>query len=183
MAAIYLFLGGKFSQSDSPRTTAASTSSYSSQQAVSPSSTESHYSQQQVRKLGEIRSFFIKYANFVAMFAAPFISLLMWLIYLKGRYNFTEHLVANLYLIGFTNLVRCLLFMPILKLLAIDSESRIINLSFVGFEVLYRAVFYYRFMNELSTKGKLKAAGIAIFSAAAWWLLISGLIFVYMIMN
>ena len=41
-----------------------------------------------------------RYSNVINMMATPLISFLFWLFYRKERYNFIEHLVANMYFIG-----------------------------------------------------------------------------------
>ena len=176
-AAIYLFMNSQFAVAKSAKDVSQSASNYSVQKA--PTAAVVAYQQ----KMGAVRNFFVKYANFVAMFAAPFISLLVWLFYKKGRYNYTEHLVANLYLIGFTNLVRCLIYMPLVRLLDIDVELRSVSMGFMAFEILYRTIFYYHFMGEFTNKGWVKALGLSVLTAITWWLLISGFIFVYMILG
>lgn len=174
VAALYVFMNSIFSYTPSsvkPNTT---------QTAYSKQTTAPSYNIDQQRKMAPVNRFFAKYSNFVAMFAAPFISLLLWLILLKGPYNYTEHLVANLYLIGFTNLVRCMIYIPALSLLHISPATKSVNYIFVLFEIAYRTVFYYRFMGEFSVKGKIKSLALAIYTAIAWWLLIFGFIFAYM---
>jgi len=180
VAALYVFMGSVFTYKPAPTTEkATTTTSYRPVTAKTGSTTYPKMSQ----KNGNIYRFFSKYANFVAMFAAPFISLLTWCIYRRGPYNFTEHLVANLYLIGFTNLVRCMVWTPTLSLLHIHPRTQWPNYVHALFEICYRTIFYYKFMDEPGTKGKLKAFGLAVLTAVAWWLLISGVIFAYMMMT
>lgn len=131
------------------------------------------------QKIGKVSRFFAKYSNYVAMLAAPLISLLIWLVYLKGRYNYTEHLVANLYLIGFTNLFRCLLIIPVTLLLGIHAGSKGVQFGFVGFEIIYRSLFYYRFMGQYNSTGVMKSIALSIGIAAFWWMLIAGIIYAY----
>lgn len=180
VAALYVFMNSVLSYSNTAIKQGNKSNSYTTQQSKTTISAEQ---QNMARKMAPINRFFAKYSNFVAMFAAPFISLLIWLVYLKGPYNFTEHLVANLYLIGFTNLVRCMIYSPILALLHIHPGLKSASYIFVLFEILYRTIFYYHFMGEFTTRGKVKSFGLAVLTAMAWWLLISGFIFVYLMMN
>lgn len=174
VAALYVFMNSVFTHNTT------SVKSKTNQTIYSKQTTVPAYNIDQQTKMVSVNRFFSKYANFVAMFAAPFISLLLWLVLLKGPYNYTEHLVANLYLIGFTNLVRCIIYIPALSLLHIPPGSKSANYIFVLFEIAYRTVFYYRFMGEFTGRGKIKSLALAIFTAIAWWLLIFGVIFAYM---
>jgi len=179
VAALYVFMGSVLPNKTIPGKSSNTHNSYQSAPAKPGSMSEDAIA---VKKVA-VGRFLGKFANFVAMFAAPFISLLIWIVYRKGPYNFTEHLVANLYLIGFTNLVRCMIYSPALVVLNIHPGIKSVNYVFVLFEVFYRTVFYYHFMGEFTTKGKFKSLGLALLTALAWWLLISGFIFVYIMMN
>ncbi len=181
VAAVYIVIGGvtsKYSSSSLQRNTRIN--SYTS----APKKTMSDNPQQaesikRMEKMAKIGRFFSKYSNYVAMLAAPLISFLIWLLYFKGRYNFTEHLVANLYLIGFTNLFRCLIFVPIAIFFSISTENRNLQLGFMLFEVLYRTLFYYRFMGEYNRAGKAKAFLVAAGTVLFWGALIATIYYVY----
>ena len=175
VAALYVFMESIVPKPTSTVPQSATTSQYKN----STQTTGSTAAYKTTEKRMAVGRFLSKYANFVAMFAAPFISLIIWLIYKRGPYNFTEHLVANLYLIGFTNLIRCLIWIPALALLHIHPRVQWPNYLFALFEIGYRTIFYYRFMNEPGNKGVFKSLAIAILSVVAWWALIAGLIFVY----
>lgn len=183
VAAVYIVIGGiasKYSSSAPQRNTQVN--SYKSAQKT----TISDISQQaegikRMEKMAKIGRFFSKYSNYVAMLAAPLISFLIWLLYLKGRYNFTEHLVANLYLIGFTNLFRSLIFVPIAIFFSIPLENRALQLCFMLFEVLYRTLFYYRFMGEYNWAGKAKAFLVATSTVLFWGALIAAIFYFYIL--
>jgi len=182
VAAVYLLVGGALSKYNGVTQRNTRANSYQpTQQITMPDNSKQAEGIKRIQKMAKIGRFFSKYSNYVAMLAAPLISFLIWLVYFKGRYNFTEHLVANLYLIGFTNLFRCLIMMPIATLLSIPTENRSVQFGFMIFEVLYRSLFYYRFMGEYSWAGKAKvflvAAGIAIF----WSSLIAAIIYLYIL--
>lgn len=181
VAAVYLIVGGitsKYSNATWQRNSRAN--SYTSAPKVTkPDNLQQAEGIERMEKLANIGRFFSKYANYVAMLAAPLISFLIWLLYLRGRYNYTEHLVANLYLIGFTNLFRCLIVVPIAVLFSIRPETRSIQFGFMLFEVLYRTLFYYRFMGEYNLAGKVKAFLVASGTAIFWSALIATIFYVY----
>lgn len=182
VAAVYIVMGGitsKYSKTPLQRNTREN--SYTSAPKISmPDNFQQAESIKRMEKMANIGRFFSKYSNYVAMLAAPLISFLIWLLYLRGRYNYTEHLVANLYLIGFTNLFRCLIVAPIAIFLSIKPENRNVQLAFVLFEVLYRTLFYYRFMGEYSWAGKAKAFLVSAGTAIFWSALIGTIFYVYM---
>jgi hypothetical protein len=120
-------------------------------------------------RAGKSLRFINKYANFVAMFATPFITIFIWLCYKKGKYNYTEHLVANLYFSGFCVLMYALVFGPLAKLLHLGSANFLLFLYFV-FEVSYRSISYYTFMNK-RTRGSAFKAFIVCFAALLLWVL------------
>lgn len=163
VAAIYVLLSSNLQLKQS-----TNASRYQTQQA-NHAKTLTVEEQAAIKRAAPVNRFFAKYSNFVAMFAAPFISLFIWLVYFRGAYNYTEHLVANLYLIGFTNLVRAVLFTPAMALLDISPGSRTLQLVFVSFEIIYRSIFYYQFMGQYNYTGKLKSVGVAFLTAIFWW--------------
>ena len=177
VAALYVFMTSM--TSGSSNFSIKQTTTTTSYQAQQNKNVPTHISEQQ-RKLAPVYRFFAKYSNFVAMFAAPFISLFIWLVYFRGSYNYTEHLVANLYLIGFTNLIRLLFTSPLIAIFNISQGSQILQVFFVSFEILYRSIFYYQFMGQYNSIGKLKAFGIALLTLAFWWLFIYLFIAIYM---
>lgn len=115
--------------------------------------------------------FVTHYSNFIAMFAAPFITIFVWLMYRKAGYNYTEHLTANLYLIGFTNLYNCLVLMPLSYLVNLPgSESSIFAVIFAVCEIIYRTFFYYRFINQPQKQTVLKTAVKSTIAVMCWML-------------
>ena len=61
--------------------------------------------------------FMARHSNLVAMLALPLIAFLFWIFYRRAGYNYIEHLVANMYMSGFTLLCQVIVFNPIGKLL------------------------------------------------------------------
>jgi hypothetical protein len=124
--------------------------------------------------------FINKYSNVVAMIATPLISFFFWLFYLKGRYNYTEHLVANLYISGFTVLSFAFVFGPVMKLLHLEGLNIILVLYFI-FEICYRAISYYNFMHRRTTGSAVKAVLVSTAVIIIWFLVTFILMFAYIL--
>jgi hypothetical protein len=129
-------------------------------------------------RYGKSTKFMGKYANIIAMLAAPLFAFFCRLFYLKGKYNYTEHLVAGLYMIGFTNLVYGFIFIPLGSLLNIGRNYYFIA-ALMLYQIVYIAIFYYRFMHHGTTASAWKAAGVATFAIVFWSALVSALISAY----
>lgn len=65
------------------------------------------------------QQFFSRNANVVAMIAVPFFAFYFWLVFYRKAYSYSEHLVANLLFISFSNIAFTLLVFPIQMLLKI----------------------------------------------------------------
>lgn len=107
-------------------------------------------------------AFINKYSNIVSMASLPFTALLFWMLYRKGRYNYTEHMVACMYMYGFSTLIFVVLFSLLHYLLGIS-----VNYVFVGFfvfQLLYFSHFYYTFFGVKTRRKALKAFGATVFS-------------------
>jgi len=123
--------------------------------------------------------FISKYSNFVAMVATPLISFFLWLFYRKGRYNYAEHLVANMYFSGLTVLSHALFFGPLIKLLNLSAGFNMVLLSFFLFEIGYRAVSYYYFINKRTSRSAIKALLSSIAVILIWFVLVFTAIYLY----
>jgi len=115
------------------------------------------------------KAFFNKYSNFVAMFALPLNAFIFWLFYRKARYNYTEHLVACMYMIGFILLCYAAVISPTIKLLGVPSYYGTMTLSI--FQVVYSAAFYYRFIDRKTGAGKIKSIVVSLASTVCWFAL------------
>jgi hypothetical protein len=121
--------------------------------------------------------FMSKHSNVIAILALPLIALVFRIFYARGKYNYTEHLVATMYMAGFTNLCYVLVFTPVFTLLNISSLNSLPY--FVIFQVAYDANFYYHFINRQTTGGAIKAIGASITAIILWTALSYGLITFY----
>lgn len=180
VSAVYIIIGGMTSKYNTLQRASRANNYTASQQSTQPNDLQQTESIKRMEKMAKIGRFFSKYSNYVAMFAAPLISLLIWILLLKGNYNYTEHLIANLYLIGFTNLFRCLIIVPIALLFTVSPDNRGLQLGFMTFEIFYRTIFYYRFMGQYSLSGKVKSFLLALGIALFWSGLIAGIFYVYL---
>lgn len=123
--------------------------------------------------------FINKYSNIVAMVAAPLLCILFWRFYRQAGYNYTEHLVACLYMIGFSNLVYVVVFVPLSLLGNTRHSNTSLVLAFMLFQIGYSAVFYYQFINRRSQPAAWKAFGVSALVTVLWFGLSSLLVGIY----
>jgi hypothetical protein len=128
----------------------------------------------------EVTKFMGKYSNLVSMLGAtPLTAFLFSIFYRKSRYNFTEHLVANFYFSGFTAFIFILLVAPLTYIF----QNITVYLSIIGafllFELIYKSIAYYQFMNRKGTRHYLYALLIATIAIITWVLLSQGAINIY----
>jgi hypothetical protein len=121
-------------------------------------------------------NFMARYSNYVNMAVTPLVALLFFLFFYKAGYNYTEHLVANLYIAGFNALVFILLITPFL-LLAKGTTYHLWGIYFfLLWEVFYRAFTYYRFIPKKGFWHLLSVTLVALLTVVAWSVLSRGLI-------
>ncbi len=113
--------------------------------------------------------FVSKYSNFIAMVAVPLIGLLFWLFFINAKYNYSEHLVACMYMIGFTNLVYSVVFLPLNFIAPVWSLTG--TITFKVFEVFYYSIFYYQFMGKQRGWAVSKVIATSLVAVAAWFAL------------
>ena len=86
-----------------------------------------------------------RYSNVINFVLTPFVALIFYLAYWRHRYNYTEHLVASLYISGMNALFFILVITPYL-LLARDTPYFYFGIyAFFAFEIIYRTVFLLSF--------------------------------------
>lgn len=91
------------------------------------------------------------------MVSLPVYTLFYWLMFRRERFNFAEHLVANLYMQGFAVLVS----VPIQGLTVINPAFFApLNFTIMLFQFLYFSVFYYKFMGLKGSNGQLLAPAV-----------------------
>jgi len=117
-----------------------------------------------------------KYSNVINMIATPFLTLLFWVFYRK-HYNYTESLVANMYFIGLIMIIYALLIVPLQNLL--PKYSTYFIAAFFAFEIIYRGFAYYQFINKRGVWNIVKAYGVSFLITAVWVLITYSLISKY----
>ena len=130
------------------------------------------------KRKAEAMHFTNQYSNLLAFSALPIIALIYWLLYIKAHYNYIEHMVAGMYMIGLTNLFYLLIFIPITRVLIGDANSPYIAVFFLA-QLVYNGIFYYYFINRKGKAALAKAFGVTLLTIAVWGLLTSSLIGLY----
>ncbi|MFH7011782.1 DUF3667 domain-containing protein [Flavobacterium sp. FlaQc-52] len=116
--------------------------------------------------------FIKKYSNLMAMMALPLLAFFFWLFYKKENYNYTEHLVAGMYMLGFCILVNTLLILPISLLFHLSTNYQ--ALFFLLFQLFYFTLFYYKFLNKDTKLQLAKTFAVSALGIISWSI-ISGL--------
>lgn len=121
-------------------------------------------------------AFMARYSNYVNMAVTPLIALVFFLFFYRSGYNYTEHLVANLYITGFNALVFVLVITPFL-LLAKETSWHLLGIYiFLFWEAFYRAFTYYRFLPKKGFRHLVSVSLVAILTVIAWSMLSRGVI-------
>ncbi|RZJ31303.1 MAG: DUF3667 domain-containing protein [Flavobacterium sp.] len=114
------------------------------------------------------------HANTIGMISLPIVALIFCIFYWRRRYNYVEHLVAGMYMFGFTTLVTATIS-AIAYFLKINE-----NIDYAAcllFQVFYYTVFYRNFMD-----GKYWRAFFASLTSMLLLFIVSGtLMWFYMI--
>jgi Protein of unknown function (DUF3667) len=128
-----------------------------------------------LRMVGKVTS---KYTNIINMVATPLLTILFWLAYLRGRYNYVEHLVANMYFVGFIMLFYALAIVPMLYFSSTRVDFLWLGIFFL-FEIVYRGHAYYKFIGKEGIGPAIKAYGISALCSIVWIALTMSLIYFY----
>jgi Protein of unknown function (DUF3667) len=173
VAGILVFVTSFFYKPDEGR-------SYTIQQAALK--TEDPVKKQQLLGVAErtrqISKITGKYSNVINMVAMPLLTVVFWLVYYKRKYNYVEHLVANMYFIGFIMLWYALVFFPLQSILP-DKLSIVVLGLFFLFEILFRGYAYFQFINKKGAGAVIKAYGASVLLTVIWSGLTGFLIFYY----
>jgi hypothetical protein len=121
-------------------------------------------------------NFTARYSNYINMAVTPLVALIFFLWFRRMGYNYTEHLVANLYIAGFNALVFVAVITPYLVLTKGTGYHLWGVFGFLVWELFYRAFAYYRFLHKKGWLFRLSVIGAALFSVVAWYLSSRGLI-------
>jgi len=114
----------------------------------------------------KVRHFTNKYSNLMAMCSLPLTALVFWLFYRKAKYNYVEHLVAGMYMLGFCILIYALLILPVFYATGWPNDWGI--LVFFIVQVVYFAMFYNGFLRKSKPLQYLKSFGVSLVSLIVW---------------
>lgn len=127
----------------------------------------------------QAQRFMDRNSNYMSMLSLPVIAFVYFVFYRKNRYNFTEHLVANMFMSGFTLLVYAITVMPFAHLL--DWPGWVGAVILIPFQLVYFTHFYIRFLDKQGFAAKFKAGFVSFTSLALWSMLTSFLIGIYIL--
>ncbi|RYY13737.1 MAG: DUF3667 domain-containing protein [Chitinophagaceae bacterium] len=123
-----------------------------------------------------------KHGNVLAMCAVPLFALFSWAAFRRNRYNYAEHLTANMMFVTVANLAFTIIVYP---LQAMGEVSAVLRTGTTGIglilQILYFTYAYYEFQMP-GARFRLVRAAIVSLSAVLVWILVSMLgmaIFMY----
>ena len=119
-----------------------------------------------------------KYSNTVSMVSLPLTMFFFWLCYYKGRYNYTEHLVAGMFMYGYTTFLFEILVL--INYMVKIPMNYLFGFYFV-LQLLYFVHFYYKFMGHSSVRKVFKALFASLLSVCVIFMVSGFLMYLYMI--
>ncbi len=119
-------------------------------------------------------NFIRTHANKTVLVSLPFMALIFWFFYRKEKYNYTEHLVAGMYMYAF-----CTLFFVVLTLLNLITSigTNLIYLLCLLLQMGYFTVFYQNFIGDGK---KMKAFWVSLCVITCTFLASGILVWLYM---
>lgn len=128
-------------------------------------------------RMDNVNLFTTKYSNLMAMCSLPLSSLVFWLFYRRNKYNYVEHVVAGMYMLGICILFYALIILPSSYLFHFSKQYAV--LIFFLVQLIYFSIFYYGFLNKTTKQDFLKALGVTMVSLIVWVILSSSVIRIY----
>jgi len=109
--------------------------------------------------------------NVLAMVAIPYISLVTWLFFRKSKYNYAEHLTANLMFVTFSNLIFALLVFPLQSLFRnTPAQYYFYPIGFI-LQIVYLAWSLNGFLGLKSVASRTKSFAVSFLAIILWVLL------------
>ena len=102
----------------------------------------------------DINHIMTRHGNVVSMIAVPFFSLIAWLAFRKKKYNYAEHLTANLMFVTFSNLIFTLVVHPLQAVYRGDTIYLFLVYGGLLLQAIYFTWCYYQLQGYHSL-GKL----------------------------
>ena len=128
---------------------------------------------------GEVRNFTSANGNIISMIAIPLIALIFWLSYRKRKFNYAEHLTANMLFTSFANIFFSLIVFPLQKLTAGSPYSNLFTVMGLILQVGYYTLAYAGMFQVKTFGGVLKAFGVSLLSIIVWSLFTMTMIALY----
>ena len=128
----------------------------------------------------KVAHFTTKYSNLLAMCSLPITALVFWLFYKRSKYNYIEHLVAGMYMLGFCILVYAGIILPLS--FAFHFKGDPATLLFFVVQLFYFAVFYYGFLQKTTKLQFVKVLFVSLCNLILW-IAISGSLFKFYIIS
>ncbi|HRD56770.1 MAG TPA: DUF3667 domain-containing protein [Ferruginibacter sp.] len=112
--------------------------------------------------------FMRKNGNIIAMIAVPFISLFTWLFFRRSRFNYAEHLTANMMFVAFSNLIFTLIIFPLIGW--IGNKGLGFGLTFIAMllQGIYLGWALNGFLQLKTFLQRFKSMSVAILTIFLW---------------
>ncbi|MEO7308924.1 MAG: DUF3667 domain-containing protein [Chitinophagaceae bacterium] len=123
-------------------------------------------------RVSDVTTLMTKHGNVMAMIAIPFLSLITWLAFRKQRYNYAEHLTANVFFVPFANLLFMLLVRPFSSMARHAGANGILVAAGMLLQVLYFSWSFYTMLGFRSTAKIFKTFTVSLFSVLLWGMLV-----------
>lgn len=131
----------------------------------------------------DVNQFMTKHGNVLAMIAVPILSLIAWIFFRKQKYNYSEHLTANLMFVTFANLVFTLIVHPLQGLFRGGPGYLWLVYGGLMLQVLYYTWAYYQLEGYRSFGKLAKSFFVSAFAIAFWSMLTMTFIALYIYRN
>lgn len=132
-----------------------------------------------IHRANVVDKFTHKNGNMVAMIAIPFISFFTWLFFRKKKYNYAEHLIANILFIAFSNLVFALTVFPLQNFYKGTPLYNYLSLIGLLAQTLYLWWALNGFLQMTTVIQRIKTFVVSLVCIIAWMLLSLTLIALY----
>lgn len=174
VAGILVFMSTTFHK-DNPRPPARRSAAQASPTPITPE--QRAYYMAMGKRGQKVNNISDKYGNFIMMLATPLLSWFLWFCFMRARFNYLEHLVANMYFTSFIMLFFALVLVPLRSVF--EQQYMYFLMLFFLVEVIYRGIAYYQLMGKKGKWPLFKAIGISLLASAVWFAISFGTIWYY----
>jgi hypothetical protein len=136
-----------------------------------------------MHRVSKSTGFMNKHGNVVAMIAVPVISLLTWGFFYKRKFNYVEHLTANMLFLTFSNLIFTILVFPIQSLFSGADFVHYFTYAALFLQALYLAWCLNGFLSLITLLSRLKSVLVSFFVIIFWMFFSMSLMALYIYQN